>query len=256
MRICSPLSIETPFPTAFIFCARSFIKQLNRSRESGHPWRKPTVTSNQSVVSPLIRTQDDTDWYNDWTDLNILPLMPICVSLFHKRVWFIESYAFLKSMKAAKVLNLSFCLVSIKLVKLLTWSIVHRVFLKPFCSSTKTSLRLIHLLNLSFKIEQYNLYVAGAKVIPLYESGSLGSAVFDFGIGFIIPLPQLDGTQPESKQTLNKICKQETETVYHYERHHKVIHLFQMLFHVLHWKLPYVHLKRKFHHQILAHVLF
>jgi hypothetical protein len=36
----------------------------------------------------------------------------------------------------------------------------------------------------------------GAKVIPLYDRGSLGSDVDDFGIGVIIPLDQADGTFP------------------------------------------------------------
>ena len=43
------------------------------------------------------------------------------------------------------------------------------------------------LINLSFKIVQYTLYVTGARVMPLYESGSLESLVVAFGIGFIIP---------------------------------------------------------------------
>ena len=88
--------------------------------------------------------------------------------------------------------------VSNKFVRLETWSTVLRLFLNPFCSSTKTSLRVKHLSNLSFKIEQYNLYVAGAKVIPLYESGSRGLAVLHLRIGFIAPLPQSDGITPDA----------------------------------------------------------
>ena len=61
--------------------------------------------------------------------------------------------------------------------------------LKPFCSSTNVLSGVKHLSSLSFKTEQYNLYVACASVIPLYESGSRGSLVIDFGIGFIIPFP-------------------------------------------------------------------
>ena len=48
-------------------------------------------------------------------------------------------------------------------------------------------------------------------MIPLYESGSRRSLVLDFGIGFIIPFPHSVGIMPVVKQTLNKICKNETE---------------------------------------------
>ena len=58
-----------------------------------------------------------------------------------------------------------------------------------------------HLSSLSFKTEQYNLYVAGAKVIPLYEGVWMGSAVLDFWIGFIIPFPHSGGMTPVAKQT-------------------------------------------------------
>ena len=101
-------------------------------------------------------------------------------------------------MNAAYVLLLRLSRVSSKFVRLETWSSVLRLFLNPFCSSTKTSLSVNHLSNLSFKIEKYNLYVAGAKVIILYESGSRRSAVLDFGIGFIMPLPQSDGITSDS----------------------------------------------------------
>ena len=86
-----------------------------------------------------------------------------------------------------------------------------RLFLKPFCSSTKVLLQDNHLSSLSFKTEQYNLYVAGAKVIPLYERGSRGSAVLDFGIGFIISFPHSDGMTPVAKQTLKRTCRNETQ---------------------------------------------
>ena len=46
-----------------------------------------------------------------------------------------------------------------------------------------------------------------ARAIPLYDRGSLGSAVLDLGIGLIILLPQEEGMHPVSKQTLNKTCK-------------------------------------------------
>ena len=84
-----------------------------------------------------------------------------------------------------------------------------RPFLKPFCSLTKLSLASTHLLRRLFKTEQYILYRALASVMPRYERGPRGSAVLDLGIGFIIPFPQFDGITPFSKQTLNKMCKNE-----------------------------------------------
>jgi hypothetical protein len=64
-----------------------------------------------------------------------------------------------------------------------------------------------HKLNLSFKILPYNLYIEHVKAIPLYDKGSLPSAVDDFGIGLIIHLFQTEDTISLSKQTLNKACK-------------------------------------------------
>ena len=66
-------------------------------------------------------------------------------------------------------------------------------FLKPFCSSTIIFCCSFQLTSLSFKNVQYTLYVTGDRVMPLYDSGSLGSLVEAFGIGFIIPLDQDSG---------------------------------------------------------------
>ncbi len=46
--------------------------------------------------------------------------------------------------------------------------------------------------------------------IPLYDRGSLGSTVLAFGTGHIIDLPHCLGINPVSKQTLNKICRNDT----------------------------------------------
>jgi len=40
------------------------------------------------------------------------------------------------------------------------------------------------------------LYKDEANAIPLYDKGSLGSEDDDFGIGFIIHLPHIEGTTP------------------------------------------------------------
>ena len=66
---------------------------------------------------------------------------------------------------------------------------------------------LLFFTSLSFKIVQYTLYVTGDKVMPLYDSGSLGSLVEAFGIGFIIPLVQVSGIFPDSKHTLKNLCR-------------------------------------------------
>ena len=42
--------------------------------------------------------------------------------------------------------------------------------------------------------------------------GSRKSVVLDLGMGLIIILPHSDGTMPELKQTLNRICRKETQT--------------------------------------------
>ena len=43
--------------------------------------------------------------------------------------------------------------------------------------------------------------------MPLYDSGSLGSLVEAFGIGFIIPLEHVSGIFPDSKHTLKNLCR-------------------------------------------------
>jgi hypothetical protein len=43
------------------------------------------------------------------------------------------------------------------------------------------------------------LYAHGAKVMLLYDNGSLGSEVEHFGIGVIIPLFQIFGILPDLK---------------------------------------------------------
>ena len=63
------------------------------------------------------------------------------------------------------------------------------------------------LINLSYKIVQYTLYVTGARVMPLYESGFLESLVEAFGIGSIIPFDHVSGTFPVSKHALKNLCK-------------------------------------------------
>ena len=83
-------------------------------------------------------------------------------------------------------------------------------FLRPFCSSTILLFSSDQEDNRLFKIEQYNLYLIGARLMPLYESGSRLSVVDDFGIGLIIHLPHSDGTIPLSKQILNITCRKET----------------------------------------------
>ena len=121
----------------------------------------------QSVVNPFIRTHEETELYNDLTALSILPFTTTRIRFCQSKLRSMESYAFLKSINAVYVLSLHLMRVSIKFVRLLTWSIVLRPVLKPFCSSTNVLSRQKHLSSLSFKIEQYNLHVAGANVIPL-----------------------------------------------------------------------------------------
>ena len=60
------------------------------------------------------------------------------------------------------------------------------LFLKPFCSSTSLLFSSDHEDNRLFKIEQYSLYIAGARLMPLYESGSHLSVVDDLGMGLMI----------------------------------------------------------------------
>ena len=55
------------------------------------------------------------------------------------------------------------------------------------------------------------MYIDDASAIPLYDRGSLGSAVLALGIGLIIFLPQDEGIRPVSKHTLNKTCKNKTD---------------------------------------------
>ena len=50
-----------------------------------------------------------------------------------------------------------------------------------------------------------------ANEIPLYEGGSLGSAVLALGIGLIIFLLQEEGINPVSKQILNKTYQNKTD---------------------------------------------
>ena len=54
----------------------------------------------------------------------------------------------------------------------------------------------IFFLKRNSSIPQNSLYVAGANVIPRYESGSLGSDFELFGIGVITPFDHKDGTFP------------------------------------------------------------
>jgi hypothetical protein len=71
-----------------------------------------------------------------------------------------------------------------------------------------------HELNLSFEMLQYNIYIEHVKDIPLYDKGSLPSAVDDFGIGLIRHLFQTEDTISLSNQTLNKACKNTTVVSY------------------------------------------
>ena len=45
------------------------------------------------------------------------------------------------------------------------------------------------------------------RIMPLYDSGSQGSLVEAFGIGFIIPFEHVSGFFPDSKETLKNICR-------------------------------------------------
>ena len=84
-----------------------------------------------------------------------------------------------------------------------------QILRKPFC--TIVLFCSAHLDNLLFRTALYILYIDEANVIRLYERGSLGSDWDGFGIGFIILLLQTDGTDPESKHTLNRTWRIETE---------------------------------------------
>ena len=97
------------------------------------------------------------------------------------------------------------------LVKDEIWSIVLRFFLKPFWKSTILLFSSDHNESLIFISELYSLYIDDASDIPLYDRGSLGSAVLVLGIVVIIFLPQDVGIFPVSKQTLNKTCKNKTD---------------------------------------------
>ena len=96
-----------------------------------------------------------------------------------------------------------------------TWSIVLLHFLKPFCSSTTLLLTSHQDASLLFITEQIFLYMADARVMPLYDIGSLGSVVLDLGIGLMIHFPHSEGTMPFSKHTLKSTCKNETDVALH-----------------------------------------
>ena len=96
---------------------------------------------------------------------------------------------------------------SIIFVKVDTWSIVLRIVLKRFCSSTNMPLLSDHNDSLVSHIELYSLYIEEASVMPLYERGSLGSVILDFGIGFMILLLHKLGTRSLLKQPLIKAPK-------------------------------------------------
>ena len=63
-------------------------------------------------------------------------------------------------------------------------------------------------------MEQKTLYVTGARVIPLYESGSRESLVEAFGIGIKIHLDHVLGILPVSKHMLRKVCENATSLVF------------------------------------------
>ena len=50
--------------------------------------------------------------------------------------------------------------------------------------------------------------------MPLYDKGSLGSAVEDLGIGMIILLPHSEGILPYLKHILNNVCKADINDVF------------------------------------------
>jgi len=93
----------------------------------------------------------------------------------------------------------NFFLVSTRLVNANSRLIVLRLFLKPHCSSSNVSLFSTQKKKRLLRTAQYILYTDEANAMPLYAKGSLGSEDDDFGIGFIIHLPQIEGTIPLSK---------------------------------------------------------
>ena len=77
-----------------------------------HPCLSPVCILNQSLCTPFNLTVHFTLPYNDFNALNIVPSIPIRDSLCHSNVLSILSYAFEKSIKAAKVFIFFLILVS------------------------------------------------------------------------------------------------------------------------------------------------
>ena len=100
--------------------------------------------------------------------------------------------------------------VSSKFVRLETWSTVLRLLLNLFCSSTKTSLRVNHLSNLSFKIGQY--LVCGR----CQSNSSIRKRVSRIGCirlsnRIYNALTPVRWNNARCIKTLNNMCKNETD---------------------------------------------
>jgi hypothetical protein len=54
----------------------------------------------------------------------------------------------------------------------------------------------------------------GARVIPLYDNGLVGSEVEHLGIDAMIPLDHNEGIIPELKHILHILCKIQTAALY------------------------------------------
>lgn len=66
---------------------------------------------------------------------------------------------------------------------------------------------------MSFIVEKYNLHIEHDRAYP-YRSGSQGSIVPEVGTELINVLPRTVGIIPVSKQTLNRICVNDTHALF------------------------------------------
>ena len=126
-----------------------------------------------------------------------------CSNLCHRRL---ESYAFLKSINAAKVHNPNFCLVSAIVAMFRICSMVPLPTLKPHCSSTKISLSSSYSTKNWFRILA-KIWDRESKDIPLYTKGSLGSLIGLLGMGTIVAFLQAVGMSRLFLIEENKLVK-------------------------------------------------
>ena len=77
----SPSPYDAPHYKLFTVCAKSLINILNSNGDKMQPCFNPILTSNQSLICPLILTAHLTSLYKDFSASSILPEIPSLINL-------------------------------------------------------------------------------------------------------------------------------------------------------------------------------